>query len=171
MLRSLGTTKNHRAKPLSLISGQCRIVAIPHCGTKLPSVSCSARTAMQKPIILSAFYKTLCLLKNKLVRISTGNPPIYPAEPIGASFEAAKRKDRLAAAFSLSGSQPRIKFRPGSCVVVRNATDAATCAAPWPRSGGCARGSRRTACPPLPGCGRCSCRCRSACAAPWPRAA
>ena len=53
----------------------------------------------------------------------------------------------------------------------RAATDASASAAPWPRSGGCARASPRTAGRPLPACGRCSCRCRSACAARAPRAA
>jgi hypothetical protein len=44
----------------------------------------------------------------------------------------------------------------------------AACAAPWPRSGGCARASRRSACLPLPACdpGRRSARSAS----PAPRA-
>ena len=62
------------------------------------------------------------------------------------------------------------KLSRGSCVNARSGLDDAACARPWPRFDGYARGSRRTACRPLPACGRYSCRCRSACAALSPRA-
>ena len=61
--------------------------------------------------------------------------------------------------------------RRGTSAVVRSGSGGAACAAPWLRSGGCVRASRRTACRLLPACGRCSCRCRSACAALSLRAA
>jgi hypothetical protein len=60
---------------------------------------------------------------------------------------------------------------PESSAASPNATDAGASAVPSPRSGECARASRRTACRLLRACGRCSSRCRSACAAPSPRAA
>src|SRR3981081_4482949 len=52
---------------------------------------------------------------------------------------------------------------PKSSAASWTATDASASSAPWPRSGGCARASLRTAGRPLRACGRCSCRCRSAC--------
>src|SRR6266436_3164753 len=52
---------------------------------------------------------------------------------------------------------------PKSSSAFYSCSDASACAAPLPRSGGCVRGSPRTAGRLPPACGRCSCRCRSAC--------
>jgi hypothetical protein len=60
---------------------------------------------------------------------------------------------------------------PESSAASDSGSGVSACAAPSPRSGGCARASPRTAARPPPACGRCSCRCRSACAARAPRAA
>ncbi len=79
-----------------------------------------------------------------------------------------KRKTPHQAGFLSTLQQPPdINRYPGSCAAAPSGSGDAACAGPSLRSGGCARGSRRTACRPLPACGRCSCRCRSACAAPW----
>ncbi|TWI60432.1 hypothetical protein IQ16_07550, partial [Bradyrhizobium huanghuaihaiense] len=64
---------------------------------------------------------------------------------------------------SSPGTTIRISCR-GTTAASGSATDASAYAAPWLRSGGCARASPRTAGRLLPACGRCSCRCRSACA-------
>lgn len=79
-----------------------------------------------------------------------------------------QRKTPHQAGFLSTLQQPlEINRYPGSCAAAPSGSGDAACAGPSLRSGGCARGSRRTACRPLPACGRCSCRCRSACAAPW----
>jgi hypothetical protein len=52
---------------------------------------------------------------------------------------------------------------PRSSAASATVTDASASLAPSPRSAGCALWSPRTAGRLLPGCGRCSCRCRSAC--------
>jgi hypothetical protein len=78
---------------------------------------------------------------------------------VASLTRATKKKRRaLARRFELI-SYPR------SSAASAIARDASTSAAPWPRSGGCALSSPRTAGRPLRGCGRCSCRCRSACGA------
>lgn len=79
-----------------------------------------------------------------------------------------KRKTPHQAGFLSMLQQPlAINRYQGSCAAAPSGSGDAACAGPSLRSGGCARGSRRTACRPLPAYGRCSCRCRSACAAPW----
>ena len=82
--------------------------------------------------------------------------------PVALNYSARKPEGPLARplVFSFPGR--------GSFSIARTATGGAACAAPWPRSGVCARASRRTACRPLPACGRSTSRCRSACAAPSP---
>src|SRR5262249_28537345 len=67
------------------------------------------------------------------------------------------------------GASPSINR--GSFWVSLTGSDASASLAPWPRSGGCARASPRTAGRPLPACGLCSCRCRSAYGLYAPRAA
>src|SRR5438270_12400854 len=85
---------------------------------------------------------------------------------LGQHTMAAKlTKTDLRRAFSC---QPVLAGRPSypkSSAASSTSTDASISATPSLRSCGCARGSPKTAGRLLPGCGRCSCRCRSACGA------
>jgi len=109
----------------------------------------------------------------------SGAPPPHPVQAFALqpatsgreSDEKMRNAPDCRGVSSRANYDVRVTRLRGSSAAFPTATDAATCAAPSPRSGGCARASRRTACQLLRACGRYSSRCRSASAAPSPHAA
>jgi hypothetical protein len=104
--------------------------------------------------------------------LTRGHPKTWMAGTSPAMTRREKTGSRVCSATLRAAPRPENEINyPKSSAASLTCSDASASATPSPRSGGCVRGSPRTAGRLLPACGRCSCRCRSACEARALRAA